>query len=100
MSNLEQSYGPGVRLPALLKYVWPFRYVVDYIMFFGTYYESEVDGIVSSPIRLGVWRLIRSGAGRNACSRQISRTVWAAARKAPRRYSERLPPREHEGTEI
>jgi hypothetical protein len=47
MSNLEQSYGPGVQLPALLTYVWQFRYVVDYIMFFGTYYESEVDGIVS-----------------------------------------------------
>jgi hypothetical protein len=47
MSNLEQSYEPGVQLPALLKYVWPFGYVVDYIMFFGTYYESEVDGIVS-----------------------------------------------------
>jgi hypothetical protein len=43
MSNLEQSYGPGVQLPALLRYVWPSRYVVDYIMFFGTYYESEVD---------------------------------------------------------
>src|SRR5882672_849054 len=36
-----------VQLPALLRYVWPFRYVVDYIMFFDTYYESEVDGIVS-----------------------------------------------------
>ena len=39
--------GTWVQLAALLTDVWPFRYVVDYIMFFGTYYESEVDGIVS-----------------------------------------------------
>ena len=39
-----RTWGSAPRAP---KIRLPFRYVVDYIMFFGTYYESEVDGIVS-----------------------------------------------------
>jgi len=47
MSNLEQSFGTWGSAPRAPNIRWPFGYVVDYIMFFGTYYESEVDGIVS-----------------------------------------------------